>query len=184
MLGSQQQQGSDRSQHFFRSKKRTGLGPHPLPGLGSETAVLDALTECVKANASQGSERSQHLFRPKKRTGLGPHPCPQIRGVSKDFGGYVRSSDVTPLGETGDCQIAQSRRSSPACEVPLTRGPFCIRLVLYVMEAAAVAGCSLSHPTLWRPDCDAFDLRYTGIGTQDLVREDQCQVLACRAGIS
>jgi hypothetical protein len=143
MLGSQQQHGSDRSQHFFRSKKRTGLGPHPLPGLGSETAVLDSfaecleanssrvptvvstssgpkkrtgfgphplpglgsetavldsLAECVKANASQGSERSQHLLRPKKRTGLGPHPCPQIRGVSKDFRGYVRSSEVILAG--------------------------------------------------------------------------------------
>src|ERR1035441_8346154 len=99
MLGGQQQQASDRSQHFFRSKKGTALGQHPLPELGSETAVLDSLAECVKANASQGSERSQHLFRPKKRTGLGPHPCPQIRGVSKDFWGYVRSSEVSGIHE-------------------------------------------------------------------------------------
>jgi hypothetical protein len=78
-------------------KKRTGLGPHALPGLGSETAVLDSLAECVEANASEGSDRSQHSFRPKKRTGFGPHLCPQIRGVSKDFGGYVRSSEASEV---------------------------------------------------------------------------------------
>ena len=47
-----------------------------------------------RSQRQQGSGRSQHSPRPKKRTGLGPHPCPQIRGVSKDFWGYVRSSEV------------------------------------------------------------------------------------------
>src|ERR1035441_2361987 len=94
MRRSQRQQGSDRSPHSFRPKKRTGFGPHLLPGLRPKPCAFDSAAECVEANASKGSDRSQHFFRPKKRTGFGPHLCPQIRGVPKDFGGYVRSSEL------------------------------------------------------------------------------------------
>src|ERR1017187_3266644 len=52
MRRSQQQHGSDRSPHSFRPKKRTGFGPHLLPGLRPECSVLDSLAECVEANAS------------------------------------------------------------------------------------------------------------------------------------
>src|ERR1019366_10035692 len=69
--------------------------------VGPETSVLDPLAECVKANASQGSDRDRHTSHPKKRTGLGPHLCPQIRGVPKDFGGYVRSSEVARSSGAG-----------------------------------------------------------------------------------
>jgi hypothetical protein len=55
------------------TKKRTGFGPHLLPGLGLEPAVFDSATECVEANSSKGSDRSRHSPRLKKRTGLGPH---------------------------------------------------------------------------------------------------------------
>src|ERR1039458_416615 len=98
MRRSQRQQGSDRSPHSFRPKKRTGFGPHLLPGLRPKPCAFDSAAECVEANASKGSDRSQHSFRPKKRTGFGPHLCPQIRGVPKDFGGYVRSSDMYIYG--------------------------------------------------------------------------------------
>src|ERR1017187_4765476 len=101
MRRSQRQQGSDRSPHSFRPKKRTGFGPHLLPGLARKPCAFDSAAECVEANASKGSDRSQHFFRPKKRTGLGPHLCPQIRGVPKDFGGYVRSSDCNATASPG-----------------------------------------------------------------------------------
>jgi hypothetical protein len=64
------------------TEKRTGLGPHFLPGLGSESSVLDSLAECVEANASKGSDRSQHSSRPKKRTGFGPHFLPGLGSES------------------------------------------------------------------------------------------------------
>ncbi len=53
MRGSQQQQGSQGSQHSSCPKKRTGLGPPFRPGLGRESSVLDSATECVEANSSK-----------------------------------------------------------------------------------------------------------------------------------
>src|ERR1035441_3170496 len=76
MRRSQRQHGSDRSPHSSRPKKRTGFGPHLLPGLRPKPCAFDSAAECVEANASKGSDRSQHSFRPKKRTGFGPHPLP------------------------------------------------------------------------------------------------------------
>src|ERR1019366_7103260 len=76
MRRSQRQHGSDRSQHSSRPEKRTGFGPHLLPGLRPKPCAFDSAAECVEANASKGSDRSQHSFRPKKRTGFGPHPLP------------------------------------------------------------------------------------------------------------
>ena len=38
---------------WFWAKKRTGLGPHFLPGLGAESSVLDSAAECIEANSSK-----------------------------------------------------------------------------------------------------------------------------------
>ena len=60
------------------TKKRTGLGPHFLPGLGPETSVFDSAAECVEANSSKAPTAVSTFFRPKKRTGLGPHFLPGL----------------------------------------------------------------------------------------------------------
>src|ERR1039457_3426573 len=65
MRRSQQQHGSDRSPHSFRPKKRTGFGPHLLPGLRPECSVLDSLVECVEANASTVPTAVHILLVPK-----------------------------------------------------------------------------------------------------------------------
>src|SRR5216683_1785398 len=77
-----------------RSKKRTGLGPHSLPGLGQETSVLDCAAECAEANSSKVPTAVSASSYSKKRTGFGPHLCPQIRGISQGYWGYVRSSEL------------------------------------------------------------------------------------------
>jgi hypothetical protein len=53
MRGSQQQQGSEGSQHSCCPKKRTGFGPHFRPGLERESSAPDSATECVEANSSK-----------------------------------------------------------------------------------------------------------------------------------
>ena len=78
MRGNQQQQRFRPQSAFYRLKKRTGLCPHFLPGLGPESSAFDSATECVETNSSKGSDRSQHSSRPKKRTGLGPHFPPGL----------------------------------------------------------------------------------------------------------
>jgi hypothetical protein len=78
MRGNQQQQRFRPQSAFYRLKKRTGLGPHFLPGLGPESSAFDSATECVETNSSKGSDRSQHSPRPKKRTGFGPHFLPGL----------------------------------------------------------------------------------------------------------
>jgi hypothetical protein len=60
MRGNQQQQRFRPQPAFFRLKKRTGLGPHFLPGLGPESSTFDSAAECVEINSSKGSGRSRH----------------------------------------------------------------------------------------------------------------------------
>src|SRR6266851_5515128 len=97
----QQQQGFRPHQYFSRSKKRTGLGPQSLPGLGPGTSVLDCAAECSEANSSKVPSAVSASSHSKKRTGFGPHLCPQIRGISQGYWGYVRSSELTNYPITG-----------------------------------------------------------------------------------
>jgi len=100
MRGNQQQQRFRPQSAFYRLKKRTGFGPHFLPGWGPESSVLDSAAECVEANSSKGSDRSQHSSRPKKRTGFGPHFLP----------GWGPESSV--LDSAAECVEANSSKGS------------------------------------------------------------------------
>src|SRR5712692_7266804 len=63
---SQQQQGSDRSQHFFPLKKADRFRSALSARLGPESSVLDSAAECIESQQQQGSDRSQHFFPLKK----------------------------------------------------------------------------------------------------------------------
>src|SRR5713226_3377931 len=62
MHRSQQQQGSDRSQHFFPLKKADRFWSALSARLGPESSVLDSAAECIESQQQQGSDRSQHFF--------------------------------------------------------------------------------------------------------------------------
>src|SRR5216683_934201 len=63
---SQQQQGSDRSQHFFPLKKADRFRSALSARRGPESSVLDSAAECIESQQQQGSDRSQHFFPLKK----------------------------------------------------------------------------------------------------------------------